>query len=39
MLWKIPDIRQIKDTENTQIKYNSENANKCKIQKNKTTLV
>jgi len=38
MFWKIQDRRQLKNTENTQIKYNSKKQT-MQIQENKTTLV
>jgi len=39
MFWKIQEDTQIKNPQNTQIKYNSEKSKQCKIQQNKTTLV
>jgi len=39
MLNVLENTRQIKNTENTQIKYNSEKNKQRKIQQNKTTLV
>jgi len=39
MFWKIQGRKQIKNSDNTQIKYNSEKSKQHKIQQNKTTLV